>query len=585
MTEQYTRRLAAVLCADVKDYSRHMGRDESRTLQRLSECRTIVDSCIAEFHGRIANTAGDSVVTEFGSVVDCINCAVEMQQRLAAWNAAAARDDSFSYRIGINVGDIIARGDDILGDDVNIAARLEAQAQPGGICISGAVYDSVRNKVPHEFRPLGERRLKNISEPVRVFSVAVAAHATGEPAHVPGTLPLPDRPSIAVLPFDNMSPDPGEEYFSDGLTEDIITDLAKISGLFVIARHSSFAFKNAAGDLKQIGAQLGVRWLLEGSVRRSLDRVRITAQLIEAATGNHVWAERFDRPAQDIFRVQDEITAQIVASLSVKLIGREQELVRRCETENLEAHDLLMRGRSQFYQFGRAAVTRAQDLIRQAVKADPGYAEAHAFLATTIVYQYLSGWLPQTGASLSPALELSRQAIALDRDCALGYGSLGWALVWSRNAPEGMREIRRGLALEPNDARMHMFLSFCLSAMGEGESALQHARLGKRLDPNSVLTIDSAMANAFLILGNWRESLECCRRVIRTHRDFLPAYVIGITPAFELGLESEAMEMAQNVRRLSPDFIIGMWQIFIPGTDIGQRFRANLERAGFRAEV
>ena len=359
--DRLERHLATVLCADVKDYSQHMQVSEEITIRLLHEHRAAMDALIANHGGRIANTAGDSVVAEFVSVVDAVTCAVEIQEHLKEMEAEHV-NECLSYRIGIHLGDIIAKGQDILGDSVNIAARLEGIADAGGICISGIVFDSIRGKSPYQYEALGEMQLKNIAEPIQVYKVRLKQKETlkAPDAAYPES---PDKPSIAVLPLDNMSNDPEQEYFSDGLTEDIITDLSKVSGLLVIARNSTFAYKRQAVDLRRVGAELGVKYVLEGSVRKGGDRIRITVQLIEAANGSHVWAERYDRVLTDIFDLQDEMTRTIVNALEVKLTKKEALLIESRGTDNIEAYDLLMRGREMFLRFSSDAVSQARQIL------------------------------------------------------------------------------------------------------------------------------------------------------------------------------------------------------------------------------
>ena len=374
-----TRRLAAILAADVVGYSCLMGIDKSGTLGALkAHLGELVEPSIAAHHGRIVKTTGDGVLAEFASVVDAVQCSVEVQTAMATRKAGLAEDRRIEFRIGINLGDVIVEGEDIYGDGVNVAARLEGLAEPGGICISRAARDQVRDKLSLDLKDLGEQAVKNIARPVRAFNVRLEAPV---PASLEEAPKLPDKPSIAVLPFDNMSGDPEQEYFSDGIAEDIITDLSKVSGLFVIARNSSFAYKGKSPNVRDVCRELGVRTVLEGSVRKAGNRVRINAQLIDGQDGGHLWAEHFDRDLDDIFAVQDEVTHEIVAALKVQLKPDERTRIGRGGTGNMEAHDLCLKARERAQQFTANADAEARTMLERAVALDLDFTVAHAELA------------------------------------------------------------------------------------------------------------------------------------------------------------------------------------------------------------
>ena len=357
METNVRRKLAAILSADVAGYSRLMGEDEEVTLRLLSDYRGKIDTLIDAHEGRVVGRAGDSVMAEFGSAVEAVRCGVEMQDTLRARNEELELDRRMQFRIGINLGDVMIEGDDLFGDGVKVAARLEKLAPPGGLCISGTVFEQVRDRLPFDFEDLGEQSVKNITRPVHVYRVPLGQTAPGVADNKAPE--LPDRPSIAVLPFNNMSGDPEQEYFSDGITEDIITDLSKVAGLFVIARNSVFAYKGKSINVAEVGRELGVRHVLEGSVRKAGNRVRITAQLIDGADGGHLWADRYDRDLQDIFAVQDEVTQKIVAALQVKLSEGERARLAHKDTENLEAYDELLRGKQLFLEFTKESNLKA----------------------------------------------------------------------------------------------------------------------------------------------------------------------------------------------------------------------------------
>jgi adenylate cyclase len=405
-----TRRLAAILAADVAGYSRLMGVDEEGTLEHLkTHRRELIDPKIVEHHGRIVKTTGDGMLVEFGSVVDAVRCAVEVQQGMVERNATAATEKRIEFRVGINVGDIIIDGDDIHGDGVNIAARLEAFADPSGICVSQKVRDEVQDKLALAFEDLGDQQLKNITRPVRVYEVKIS----GAPEAAWSALALPDKPSIAVLAFQNMSGDAEQEYFADGMSEDIITALSKLRWFFVIARNSTFAYKGKSPDVRQVARELGVRYVLEGSIRKAGNRLRITAQLVDATTGNHVWAERYDREIADIFAVQDEITQSVVAAIEPQLYAAENIRIQSKPPESLDAWGCVIRALWHTGRFNKYDAEQARDLLKRAIAIDPGYARARSLLAFAGMEAAMLG-----GHNIDTALSTARQeahaSLALD---------------------------------------------------------------------------------------------------------------------------------------------------------------------------
>ena len=436
-----TRKLTAILAADVAGYSRLMGADEEGTLNRLkAHRRELIDPKIAEHRGRIVKTTGDGMLVEFASVVDAVKCAVEVQKAMRERETDLAADQRVQFRIGVNTGDVIIDGDDIHGDGVNVAARLEALAEPGAICVSGVAWDQVRGKVAVSADDLGEKRLKNIERPIRVYRIAPETETSERP-----TLPLPDKPSIAVLPFQNMSGDPEQEYFSDGVTEDIITALSRLRGFFVIARNSSFTYKGKSSDVRQVGRELGVRYILEGSVRKSGDRLRITAQLIDAISGNHLWAERYDRDLADIFSVQDEVTEGVVASIEPELYMAENLRSRTKAPANLDAWDLVMRAMSHLGKSTESDGRAAIDFLEQAVGRDPCYARAYALLAWSKARIANNGWSGGDPNVIYPAaLAIAKKSVAFDHDDPWAHLALGWIEVWQRRPREAIAALRGG---------------------------------------------------------------------------------------------------------------------------------------------
>jgi adenylate cyclase len=517
------RRLAAILAADVVGYSRLMGEDEEGTLERLkAHRRELIDPAIAAHHGHMVKLTGDGALVEFGSVVDAVACAVEIQRAMALRNADVPASQRIQFRVGINLGDVIIEPDDIYGDGVNVAARLEALAEPGGICVSRLVQESVRGKLDVAFDDLGEQRLKNIAEPVRAYRVRtapgaarrlikplrpshsrwIAAVAAGlvlligvggaawhfylqplleERAYAAQTaLPLPDKPSIAVLPFVNMSTDLDQEYFSDGMTENLITNLSKLSGLFVIARNTAFTYKERSVNVPEVGRELGVRYVLEGSVQKASERVRIHAQLIDAATGFHVWAEQFDRELGDIFALQDEVTSDIIAALEVELSEAERRTLAQRYTDSLEAYDTFLRGWEELWRGTHEANLRAREYFEQAIKLDPRFARAYANLALTYVSE--TGLLLPKG-SLEQAYDLAQTAVDLDDSLPQVHWVLADVHVFRGELEQGLATSKKVLSLDPNYADAYAQHASILSSLGRPKEALTSIEHAMRLNP------------------------------------------------------------------------------------------------------
>src|SRR6478752_6061761 len=398
-----SRRLAAILAADIAGYSALMGSDEARTVSDLKGHQAVVLPMVNGSGGRVIDTAGDGILAEFPSVLNAVECAVAIQRKMAERNAAIESQRRMEFRIGINLGDVIYDNDRIFGDGVNVAARLEGIAEPGSICVSGKVHEEVRAKIALPYEDLGDKQLKNIAEPVRVYGIRL------DRAPRRTVLALPDKPSIAVLPFQNMSGDPEQEYFSDGMTEDLITDLSKVSGLFVIARNSSFAYKGRNVNVQEAGRDLGVRFVLEGSVRKAGNRLRITAQLIDTGSGGHLWAERFDRDLTDIFATQDEVVQKIVGALAITLTPVEERRLRRRGTTNVEAYETWLRAREFLTQGTHEAVAQARALYRRAIEIDPNFAAPHAGLALAVISDYANAWTPEPEKALEEAERWARR--------------------------------------------------------------------------------------------------------------------------------------------------------------------------------
>jgi adenylate cyclase len=532
-TERVERRLAAILAADVAGYSRLMGADEEGTHERLrAHLRELVNPKIKEQRGRVVKNTGDGFLAEFSSVVDAVRCAAEIQHGMVDREPEGPKERRIKFRIGINLGEIIAEGEDIFGDGVNVAARLEALAEPGGICVSRAVRDQVRDRLDCTFEDLGEQQVKNIARPVRVYRVRDIGAASTPLAPTPRALPLPDKPSIAVLPFANMSGDAEQEYFADGMVEEIITALSKLRWLFVIARNSSFTYKGRAIDVKQVGRELGVRYVLEGSVRKAGNRIRVTAQLVEAESSNHVWAERYDRELADIFAVQDEITEQVVATIEPELYAAEHFRSHRKLPESLDAWECVIRTLSYIGQGTRAGMNEAEALCRRAAAIAPGYAQARALLAWTLVRR--ATWSGFINSVLPEASVEARTALRLDEQDPWAHLAHGWVLHRMRRHGEASRALHRALELNPNFALAHALLGAPLAVEGEAAAALNSAGHALRLSPSDRLVsvfAFRAIALAHFAAAHYSQSMACARRSIERYPEYHATYFVLIAAA------------------------------------------------------
>jgi TolB-like protein len=479
------RRLAAILAADVVGYSRLMGEDETGTLERLKSLRReLVQPKIAERGGRIVKLMGDGLLAEFPSVVEAVQCAIDIQDSMSEREVDLPDERRIRLRIGVNLGDIIVEGSDIYGDGVNVAARLEGLAKPGGICISGKVYEEVRNKLPTAFEDLGEQEVKNIREPVRVYRwTDAAADPMPGMAGAEGALPLPDKPSIAVLPFTNMSGDPEQQYFSDGITEDIITELSRFTTLEVVARNSTFVYRDQAVDVSAVGQKLGARYLLEGSLRKAGNRIRLTAQLINVKTGKHVWADRYDRELADIFAVQDELVHAIVATLAVRLTAADTERSLRKPAQNSEAYDLYLRALSLDGLYDTESAHRARDLAVQAVAVDPGFARAHAMLSGQI---FTCAWFDGTPDEqyTDEALRAAAKAVELDPDDSFCTSTLGTVHLIRCDYEQARHYFEMALKSNPHDTWVWADYAWYLMAVGKSEEALERLDSKEIFEPH-----------------------------------------------------------------------------------------------------
>jgi adenylate cyclase len=552
---EFDRKLAAILAADVVGYSRLMGADEAGTHARLKALRkSLIEPKIAECRGRMVKLTGDGVLVEFASVVDAVQCAVDVQRTIAENNADLDLEQRLHFRIGVNLGDVIIDGEDIYGDGVNVASRLEGLAAPGGVCISDVVHQMVRGRLDLAFEDLGEQQVKNIAQPVRVWRWVSGARASDPPKAGEATPPtLPTKPSIAVLPFDNLSRDPEQAYFSDGLTEDLITDLSQLSGLFVTARHAVFPYKGRPAPPRQVARDLGVRYVLEGSVRRAANRVRINAQLIDASTGFHLWAQRYDRDLEDIFALQDEIVHTIVTALDVRLTARESASIGRRYTDNLEAYDLFLQAREGFWRRTREGAAQARTSLERAIALDPKFAAAHALLAEIWRSEWWYGWRDEEDA-LDRALELAREGVALDDGLPFAHMFLGWIHLWRKEHDQAIAEAQRCLALDPNNAEGHARLGHILDQAGRPAEGLPLIQTAMRLDPHYPFLYIFWLAHAFHSLERYDEAIAAYRRTIGRNPDFVYARAQLASVYAQLGRMEEAKSEAAQARRITPHF-------------------------------
>jgi adenylate cyclase len=588
------RRLAAILAADVAGYSRLMGLDEVGTARTLREHRAVSDALVAKHAGRIVKTTGDGVLLEFPSVVDAVECAVAVQAVMAERNDAIPQDRRMLYRIGINLGDILIEGDDILGDGVNIAARLEGIAEPGGICISSSAYDQVRGKVAVEFADLGEQSLKNIDRPVRVYTarsrdylgMATPIVVTSVPdAKKP--LSLPDKPSIAVLPFQNMSGDPEQEYFADGMVEEIITALSRFKALFVIARNSSFTYKGRAVDIKQVGRELGVRYVLEGSVRKSANRVRITGQLIDAATGAHLWADRIDGGLGDIFDLQDQVTESIVGAIAPAVEKAEIERAKRKPTESLDAYDHYLRGLASSYRLAnRQACEEALRLFRKAIELDPNFALAYSFAAVSYTWAKTNGWISITRNDIVEVKKLAQRAVELGKDDVIALAASGYAQAFvARDLGVGAALIDRALVLNSNSAEAWFWGGWVKNWLGEPEAAIDRFARALRLNPLGpfVIGVRAGIAHSHFFLGRYDEAVSWASTALQDNPDFQPALRIDAAGNAMAGQLEQASQAVARLRQLNPKVRVSNFKDFLGPYRRAQdlsRYEEGLRRAG-----
>ena len=553
--------MAAVVAADVAGFSRLMGLDEERTLADLQHARrALVDPTVAAHRGRIVKTTGDGMLAEFASAVDAARCAIEVQRAMAEQNATVPPDLRIEFRIGIHVGDIIIDDDDIFGDGVNIAARLEGMAEPGGICISDDAHRQIRGKVDIDFGDLGSQALKNIAEPMRVWQVRVGGEPTSVLAKIPAPPPssqlppLPDKPSIAVLPFENMSGDREQEYFADGMVEEIITALSRFKSLFVIARNSSFAYKGKAVDIKLVGRELGVRYVLEGSVRKVGNKVRISGQLIEAATGNHIWADRFDGGLEDVFGLQDQVATSVVGLIAPRLEQAEFERTRRKPTEQLDSYDFYLRGAALLHQW--SSLTDAQAFFKKAIELDPQYAAAHAMVGWMWMARQAINGLPLDAGQRAEAIRHARLAARLADEDAFVLATAGHVMAYLAHEYDlGVSMVEQAIGLNPNLAIVWFSRGWVSLMCDETERAIESFDRMIRLSPLDPLRVSAwnGTSHAFFSLARYEEG---CAAALKSIQFNVNAHSLGafIINAVRAGRPGETQKAVGRLLKIQPGF-------------------------------
>ena len=589
--EGVERKLTTILAADVVGYSRLMGEDEAGTLARLKSLRKeLMQPKIAGGRGRVVKLMGDGLLAEFPSVVEAVRCAVDIQQDMAGREADLPDERRLRLRIGVNLGDIIVEGSDIYGDGVNVAARLEGLAEPGGICISGKVYEEVRNKLPTAFEDLGEQEVKNIAEPVRVYRWT---DATADPkpgmAGAEGALPLPDKPAIAVLPFTNMSGDPEQEFFADGITEDIITALSKLRWFLVIARNSTFVYKGKALDIKQIGRELGVRYILEGSVRKVGNRIRITAQLIDAKSGAHLWAQHYDRELTDIFQLQDDITQSVTATIEPKLVAAEGVRSQNRSPEDLGAWGLVMRALTHYGRMTTKESEAAIEILRKAVKQYPDYGPAHSLLAFMLLVSGHVGWIPESHGYYyadelaQQATVLAHRACELDNDDPWAHLALGYLAFTERRTEKTVREYMRAIELNPNFATAYGYLGWALVFDGQSDNALEYFQQALRMSPHDPLLafFCSGTGVAHYFARRYDKAIEWTGRAIAERPGFTAAHRIHCASLAQAGKTEETRTAVAKLKELQPTISIAWIEQHVPYTSRAMpHFLDGMRKAG-----
>lgn len=547
------RRLSAILAADIAGYSRLMGQDEPATVRDLKSHQAVILPLVGSFGGRIIDTAGDGILAEFPSVIGATQCAVEIQNVIAERNEGVPENRRMLFRIGINLGDIIHDDIRIYGDGINVAARLESLAAPGGVLVSQAVHDQVRDRLDLDFEYLGERELKNIARPVHVYRLLKPSESKTTP--VPGPfLELPDKPSIAVLPFLNMSGDPEQEYFADGIVEDILTGLSRLKWLFVIARNSSFSYKDRNVDVRQIGRELGVRYVLEGSVRRSGNQLRVTGQLIEAESGNHIWAERYDRTLDDIFAIQDEITENVIGCIQPEVYAAEHFRLKRKPTQSLDAWESFVHGMFLYSQHSDASTKNALNMLDRAIKYDPCYAQANGLRAVCLSWRAFQGWEDRDTA-FAKAVESADHAVSCDPGDSWAHLAHGFIAVANRQNSEAIAAFSRAIDANPNFAYAHGLLGAAHAFGGRPDQAIESIDHGVRLSPRDIFGDEYELYYAFAHFqaGRYGEAASASHRAIQQRPEHPVLYIMAASSHGLAGEIDKAKSAIMHLTNLVPN--------------------------------
>jgi adenylate cyclase len=565
------RRLAAILSADAVGYSRLIGVDEEGTRRLFNTLfdRAFVPA-IDTHHGRVVKTMGDGILAEFSSAVDAVRCAVAFQTALADSNDAAPDEKKMHFRVGVNLGDVLVEGDDIHGDGVNVAARLEALADPGDILVSGIVYEIVQAKVPYGFDDLGQQPVKNIADGVRVFRLHTGEVTTEAPVESTGV--APDRPSLVVLPFANNSEDPEQEYFADGISEDLMTDLASMNDLFVVSRNSSFAFKGQSLDAREVCRQLGVAHALEGSVRRSGDRIRINARLVDGKTGGQLWAERFDGDLSDVFDLQDDINSRIVSALRTTLPIAEKRAEIRQVPRNSQAYDLCLKGRWEYYFYTPDRLAKAGEYFQRAIEEDAEYAEAFAYLSYCRAATYVFTW-PGADDTLAPALALAEKAVQLNPSSAVVHARLGWVLGFIDRFEDAISSFERAIEIDPRNAEAYYAYGETMNRAGDPGRALPILEKAFSIDTFVPPGWEFAKGHSYVLLRRYEEALDYMLPVIDRLPQFVPARVQIARAYTEMGRVDDAKASVRAVLEIAPRYSIGSSRRMFPYPNGEERAR------------
>jgi len=567
-SERLPRKLAAILYADVAGYSRLTGEDEDATHRRLSDYLDLIAITVKSHRGRVMHYAGDAVLAMFEAVVDALSCAAQVQRELQLRNENLPDNRKVQFRIGLNLGDVIEDRGDIYGDGVNVAARLESLAEPGKICISESIRTAVGKKLPLSYEFMGEQQVKNISDPIRAYKVRLASNAATEDQIADSiAIELPGKPSIAVLPFTNMSADPEQEYFADGMTDDIIAALSQISALFVIARNSTFVYKGKSVKVQDIARDLGVRYVLEGSVRKSGRRVRITAQLIDAIDGHHLWAERYDRGLQDIFEIQDEIARKIAIEMQIELTSGDHARIWQVGTRNFDAWQCQVRGMQAFYESTRESRIRALDFFERAVAIDPSYVAAWIALGSTLAIAARFGHTTDRSASLQRAEEIAENLLRQKETEADGQNVLANVRLSQFRHEEAVTAGLRSVELAPINANHQGLVAWILVCSGRSQQAFEHLNSAIRISPHYPNWFTNTIVHAHCLQGHFHEAREAAETAIARFPNYVRGYVNLAGACSALGLLEPAREAADEVLRRQPEFSLKQYSQTLPFQD------------------